>query len=128
MAARAFTILIFMLPHGLLAKDKPERAGADKQQNTELRQSELPDPSFSESSTTGCDRHCIDFNINNPNPNYTYLWTFGDASISFNGDQLDWRESPAKNCKTSVGHPTSSCNIWSRIQICVCALHVLEPL
>ena len=47
MAARAFTILIFMLPHGLLAKDKPERAGADKQQNTELRQSELPDPSFS---------------------------------------------------------------------------------
>ena len=49
----------------------------------------LPDPSFSESSTTGCDRHCIDFNINNPNPNYTYLWTFGDASISFNGDQLE---------------------------------------
>jgi gliding motility-associated-like protein len=49
----------------------------------------LPDPSFSESSTTGCERHCIDFNINNPNPNYTYLWTFGDASISFNGDQLE---------------------------------------
>ncbi|MEI6540138.1 MAG: hypothetical protein WCO86_11535, partial [Planctomycetota bacterium] len=36
-----------MLPHGLLAEDKPERGGADKQQNTERRQSELPDPSFS---------------------------------------------------------------------------------
>jgi gliding motility-associated-like protein len=46
----------------------------------------LPDPSFSESSTTGCDKHCVDFNVSNPNVNYSYIWTFGDASISFEGE------------------------------------------
>jgi gliding motility-associated-like protein len=62
--------------------------GCQGQSTTVVVVNPLPDPSFSQSSTTGCDRHCIDFNIDNPNPNYTYLWTFGDASISFNGDAI----------------------------------------
>ena len=56
----------------------------------------LPDPSFSQSSITGCDRHCVDFIIDNPNPNHNYFWTFGDASISFNGDSV-------QHCYTDSG-------------------------
>jgi len=40
----------------------------------------LPDPSFSTSVITGCDPLCIDFIIDNSNPNYQYVWDFGDGN------------------------------------------------
>lgn len=70
--------------------------GCEGQAQLNVTVNPLPDPSFTESSVTGCDKHCVDFNINNPDPNASYVWTFGDASISFSGT------SP-KHCYTTDG-------------------------
>ena len=63
--------------------------GCQGQTNHAIIVNPLPNPGFSVSSTTGCDRYCIDFTVDNPNPNHSYTWTFGDASISFNGDTIN---------------------------------------
>jgi gliding motility-associated-like protein len=41
----------------------------------------LPDPNFTESDVTGCHPKCIDFDILNPQVNYTYSWSIGEPSL-----------------------------------------------
>ena len=41
----------------------------------------LPDPNFTESDVTGCNPKCIDFNILNPQVNYTYIWSIGEPNL-----------------------------------------------
>jgi len=54
--------------------------GCQRTHNFNVIVNPLPDPSFSESDVTGCSPKCVDFEIDNPQPNFSYLWSIGEPS------------------------------------------------
>lgn len=72
---------------GLYTATLTDANGCQRTHNMNVIVNPLPDPSFAESDVTGCHPKCIDFQIINPQPNYTYNWSIGEPS-TFDGVNL----------------------------------------
>ena len=66
---------------GLYMATITDANGCQKTFVKNIRVNPLPDPNFTESDVTGCHPKCIDFDILNPQVNYTYSWSIGEPNL-----------------------------------------------